>query len=44
MRGPNIDPRRIRILMGFQREGPLSGGLYNEGRGYGRRTLLRHKP
>jgi hypothetical protein len=25
MRGPDIDPRRIRILMGFQREGPLSG-------------------
>jgi hypothetical protein len=25
MRGPDIDPRRIRTLMGFQREGPLSG-------------------
>jgi hypothetical protein len=25
MRGPDIDPRRIRTLMGFQREGLLSG-------------------
>jgi hypothetical protein len=25
MHGPDIDPRRIRTLMGFQREGPLSG-------------------
>jgi hypothetical protein len=25
MHGPDIDPRRIRILMGFQHEDPLNG-------------------
>jgi hypothetical protein len=44
MRGPDINSRRIRTLIGFQREGPLSGVDIMRGGGYGRQTLLRHKP
>jgi hypothetical protein len=32
MCGPGIDPSRIRTLIGFQREGPLSGVYIMRGR------------